>query len=97
MKQGVVDPLVPYPSVGKENDGMDLVTGRSENALCMQGSSSLFPAHVHIGSEENGSKSTHLVSSFLGRAWSVISMFCCGVAGESSRSRSRGTSGCSGT
>lgn len=33
MEQGIVDPLVSYPSIGKEGDGMDLVTGCSENAF----------------------------------------------------------------
>lgn len=35
MEQGVAEPLVSYPSVGEESDGMDLVTGRSEDALCV--------------------------------------------------------------
>lgn len=96
MEQGVIEPLVSCPSVGEESDGMDLVTGRSEDALRVQGSGRLLPVHMHArwhGPRSKRSKDyTHLVSSFLGRAWRVISIFCRG-AGEA-RSRSRGVPDC---
>jgi hypothetical protein len=66
MEQGVVDPLVSYPSIGEEGDGMNLVTGRSKNALCVQGSGRLFPVHVHAGSEGSRSKENSLGVILLG-------------------------------
>jgi len=53
MEQGVVGPLVSYPSVGEEGNRMDLVTGRPENSLRVQGSGRLFPFHIYAGSDES--------------------------------------------
>lgn len=46
MEQWIVDPLISYASVGEEGDGMYLVTGRTEEALCVQPSGSFFPVRI---------------------------------------------------
>lgn len=66
MEQGVVDPLVSYPSVGEEGDSMYLVTGRSKNALRVEGSGRLFPVYVHAGSDGSRSKEYSLGVILLG-------------------------------
>ena len=43
MKQGIVEPLVAYASIGKEGDGMYLVTGRTQDTSSMHVSGSLLP------------------------------------------------------